>query len=141
MFLTRSGGKPDLLYPRKGVKYLTMKEAGMILLVLLMTICMTANDAWAGTQVYITFSIASGVFIGVIGVCFQAVFQQRIAQKQEERNQLAVARKSALQANEPDLLPRQVAGADLMPTYFDPFRENRQAVHPDLEVNLFTFRW
>ena len=113
----------------------------MILLVLLMAICMTANDAWAGTQVYITFSIGGGVFIGVLGVCFQAVFQQRIAEKQEEQNQLAVAHKSALQLNEPDLLPRQVAEADWMPTYFDPSRENRRAVHPDLEVNFFTFRW
>ena len=113
----------------------------MILLVLLMAICMTANDAWAGGQVYITFSIGGGVFIGVLGACFQVVFQQRIAQKQEEQRQLADARKSALEPNEPDLSPRQPVQADGMPAQFDPSRENRPAVHSDFEVNLFTFRW
>jgi hypothetical protein len=118
-----------------------MKEAGMILLVLLMAIGMTANDAWAGGQVYITFSIGGGVFIGVLGVCFQVAFQQRIAQKQEEEKQLAAARRSALQPNKPDLSPRQPAEADWMPASFDPSRENRPADHPGLEVNFFTFRW
>jgi len=118
-----------------------MKEAGIILLVFLMAICMTVNDVWAGAQVYITFSIGGGLFIGVIGVCLQVVFQQRIAQKQEEEKQLAAAQTSAFKSKEPDLSPRLPAQADWVPTQFDPTRENRGAIPSDFEVNFFTFRW
>ena len=118
-----------------------MKEAGVILLVFVVAICMTANDAWAGTQVYITFSIASGLFIGVVGVCLQVVFQQQIAQKEKEQKRLAAAQSSAQNPDDPDSSPPQVARADWASAHLDPPQENRRAMHPDFELNLFTFRW
>src|SRR6185295_3282689 len=100
-----------------------MKKIGRILLVFLMAICMTCmviDDAWAGAQVYITFSIGGGLFISMVGICFQAVFLQQIAQEQEEQKKMAASDSSIEKLGKSELSPPQAERTDRVSASLDP---------------------
>jgi hypothetical protein len=119
-----------------------MKRAGCIVLVLMLMTGILTSDAWAGGQVYITVSIGGGVFIGVVGVFFHVVFQQRIAQ-QHQQDQVRVADNRLLPL---DLKSSGQTGQESIssPLFLEQFKQNnetKRADRPDIAVNFFTFRW
>jgi hypothetical protein len=134
-----------------------MKPVYLIVLILVFITGTVTSDAWADAQVYFTVSIGSGLIIGVVGVFIHVVFQQRIAQQRKEQKHLAVADLLLLSTqseqshagtdgraallNQTDRAKLQIPDGSLYIERFDQINENRRAVHPALEANLFIFRW
>ena len=112
-----------------------MKRALLIALILVFMSGTVTSDAWADAQVYLTVTIGGGVVIGVVGVFIHLVFVQRIAeqQKQEEQQRAVVGLA--------DQAWPQIPDRSLYLERFNLNGENRREIHPDLEVNFFTFRW
>lgn len=121
-----------------------MKRAIPIALIVVFMSGTVTSDAWADAQVYLTVTIGGGVVIGVVGVFIHLVFVQRIAEQQkQEEQQMVVAgpSQSNLNLNVTDQARPQISDRNLYLERFNPSSENRRVVHPDLEVNFFTFRW
>ncbi len=121
-----------------------MKRAFLIALILVFMTGTVTSDAWAGAQVYFTVTIGGGLVIGVIGVFIHVVFVQRVAeqQKQEERRMAAAdPLPSNLNLNVADQARPKILDRNLYLERFNQSNENRRGIHPDLEVNFFTFRW
>jgi hypothetical protein len=119
-----------------------MKRAVFVLLIFVLMTGLLTSDAWAGAQVYITVGIGGGVLIGFVGVFIQVAFHQRIAQQHQRHEEQTVDyRRSVPNLNIEGQTGLKTADSD---RHFEPFKkinEAKREVHPDLEVNLFTFRW
>ena len=119
-----------------------MKRAVCIALISILMAGILSTDVWAGGQVYITVSIGGGVLVGVIGVCFQAVFQQRIAQQhQQDEERVADNRRLTLELISDDKTGSESVASPLFLEQFKQMNEITRAGRPDIAVNFFTFRW
>ena len=114
----------------------------IVLISIFMTGLLTTN-VWAGGQVYITVSIGGGVLIGVVGVFFHVVFQQRIAQHQQQqaRERLADNDRLPLDLSSNGQTGTESAASSLFLEQFKQMSETKRAGRPDIAVNFFTFRW